>query len=332
MSYRHQPQNAARLVAVGRETIAAEAQALLALEKQIDQAFAQAVEICLRVKQAHGRLIISGVGKSGHIANKIAATLASTGNPAYFVHPAEAAHGDMGMITARDALVLLSKSGESTEFIPILDYAVRHGIESITMTANIASLMAKQSTIVLALPKIGESPITDTNAPTNSTTMMLALGDALAMALLDAQGFTHQDFALLHPGGQLGAQLLSLAQVMRQGNDIPLVDHQASVSKALLEMTKKRLGCVGLTDQAGKLCGIFTDGDLRRCLEQYEHIHTLPIIKVATLKPHTSHQDMRCANAITLMESKQITVLFVTQDDQPIGVVHLHDLLQRKVL
>ncbi len=314
------------VVATGRQTIKAEAEALYALEDGLNESFADAVEV---MDQAKGRLIISGVGKSGHIAGKIAATLSSTGNPAQFVHPAEAAHGDMGMITDQDVMILLSKSGNSAEFAPMLEYAVRNNITIIAMTANPQSLLAQYAQIILQLPALGESPMTDTPAPTNSTTMTLALGDALAVALLQSQGFTRKDFARLHPGGQLGAQLTPVAQVMHKGEELPLLPSSASVHDVVLEISQKRFGCVGVLEN-DQLVGLITDGDLRRNLNGDLFERTAE--QIATSNPISITPTTLCAEAISLMESRKITVLFVLEDSKPIGIVHLHDLLRQKVL
>lgn len=314
------------VLTTGRQTIAAEAEALRLLCLGLDDNFTHAVE---HMASVTGRLIISGVGKSGHIAGKIAATLSSTGNPAQFVHPAEAAHGDMGMITAQDVLLLLSKSGNSTEFASMLEYAVRNDITVIALTANTESLLAQHADIILKLPAIGESPITDTPAPTNSTTMMLALGDALAVALLESQGFSRQDFARLHPGGQLGAQLKPVAEVMHRGAALPLLQGTATIRDVVLEISQKRFGCVGILEQE-RLIGLITDGDLRRHLDS--DLMSQSAGQIATDNPVTIASDMLCAEAITLMEEKKITVLFVLEEDRPVGIIHLHDLLRLKVL
>ncbi|NQY82534.1 MAG: KpsF/GutQ family sugar-phosphate isomerase [Alphaproteobacteria bacterium] len=312
-------------IETGRETISAEADALRQLERSLGVEFADAVELMAGVA---GRLIISGVGKSGHIAGKIAATLASTGNPAHFVPPAEAAHGDMGMITTQDIMLVLSKSGNSAEFVPMLEFAVRHGIALIAVTANPQSVLAQHARVMLQLPAIGEAPMTDTPAPTNSTTMMLALGDALAVALLQHRGFTRADFAELHPGGQLGAQLTPVSQVMHQEDRVPLVVSTAPMRDVVLEITQKRLGCVGVL-KGNRLVGIITDGDLRRHLDGDLLGRTAAMI--ATEDPKTIAPTLLCAEAITMMECNKITVLFVVEEQRPIGIVHLHDLLLLKV-
>ena len=314
------------VIAIGRQTIQAEAEALAMLCAGLDAPFADAVQA---MSEAAGRLIISGVGKSGHIARKIAATLSSTGNPAQFVHPAEAAHGDMGMITPQDVVLLLSKSGNSAEFSPMLEYAVRNNIFMIAMTANPQSVLAQHARIILELPAIGETPITDTPAPTNSTTMMLAMGDALAVALLEYQGFTRKDFAALHPGGQLGAQLKSVGEVMHTGDALPLLHGSASIREVVLEITQKRFGCVGILAQE-RLVGLITDGDLRRHLDG--RLMEMTASQIATDNPITIAPDTLCAEAVTLMEERQITVLFVLDNHTPVGIVHLHDLLRLKVV
>ena len=315
----------AAIIEAGRETVLAEAEALGRLADTLGKDFVAAVEMMTALK---GRLIISGVGKSGHIARKIAATLSSTGNPAYFVHPTEAAHGDLGMITADDILVLLSKSGESGEFVPLIHYVARCRIPLIAVTANQDSSLARAARVVLALPHTGEAPTIDTPAPTNSTTMMLALGDALAVALLTCKGFRRSDLAQLHPGGQLGAQLESIASLMHQGAAVPLIDHQATVREAVIEMTRKRFGCVGVTE-GGRLTGIITDGDLRRHLG--DGLLTAKADDIATRAPKTISPDLLCAEAVQIMEQHAITVLFVIGQDVPVGIVHLHDLLRHKV-
>lgn len=286
-------------------------------------AFEAAVALLL---QAHGRVIVTGMGKSGHIGRKIAATLASTGSPAYFVHPAEASHGDLGMIQSGDAILALSWSGETAELADMITYSRRFGIGLIGMTANADSALAREADVCLTLPK-AEEACPNGLAPTTSTTMQLALGDALAVALLEARGFTAQDFRQFHPGGKLGARLSYVRDVMHKGDAVPLIGAGARMAAAVLVMTEKRLGCVGITDGAGRLAGIITDGDLRRHMRDGGNLHSEPVETVMTPAPLTIEPGAMAAEALALLNQKRKSVLIVVDAARkPVGIVHLHDL------
>ncbi|MCB1843574.1 MAG: KpsF/GutQ family sugar-phosphate isomerase [Halioglobus sp.] len=302
-----------------------EAAAVAALEARIGDAFERACELLLSVK---GRIVVSGMGKSGHIARKIAATLASTGSPAFFVHPGEASHGDMGMITSADAVIALSNSGAAAEIITLLPLLKRLGIPLISMTGNPQSVLAQASDVHLDTGVETEACPLDL-APTSSTTTALVMGDALAIALLEARGFTADDFAFSHPGGTLGRQLLLLVRdVMRSGDGIPRVPLNTRLSQALLEITDKGLGMTTVTDAAGRLAGVFTDGDLRRSLDARIDINETPIDDLMNRHAKTVGADILAAEAMRIMETNEIGALVVLDDNGTIsGVLHLKDLL-----
>ena len=273
-----------------------------------------------------GRVIVTGLGKSGHIGAKIAATLASTGTPASFVHAAEANHGDLGMITPQDALMILSWSGETTELAPILAYAKRFEIPIIAITAGRDSALGRAATSVLTLPRADEA-CPHGLAPTTSTLMQLALGDALAVALLEARGFTASDFYRFHPGGKLGASLTQIGEIMHQGDSLPILPETAFMRQAILEMTRKGFGCVAIVNFDGVLSGIITDGDLRRHME--DGLIDMRADAVMTHNPATVSADMLAAEVLRTMNARKITAsLVVDHDLKPIGIVHLHDLLR----
>jgi arabinose-5-phosphate isomerase len=277
------------------------------------------------IRKARGRVIVSGMGKSGHIGHKIAATLSSTGTPALFVHPAEASHGDLGMITTDDAIIALSWSGETAELKSLIDYSRRFRIPLIAVTAESDSTLAKAADVALILPQAREA-CPHNLAPTTSSLMQLALGDALAIALLESRGFTALDFRDLHPGGRLGALLKFVRDVMHSGNSVPLAKSDTLMSDALVEMTAKGFGCIGIVDDTGKLAGIITDGDLRR--------HMRPdLLKqrtedVMTRHPITVRPDQLASEVLEILNSSKITALFVLDGTKPVGIVHLHDLLR----
>ena len=309
----------------GRDTIQAEARALEILAASLGSEFASAVAILSATK---GRVVVTGMGKSGHVGRKIAATMASTGTPAIYVHPGEASHGDLGMIAQDDTIMALSNSGETAEIRDILFYARRFGIPLIGMAGRPRSTLVDAADVALVVPAVGEACPMGL-APTTSTTCMLALGDALAVALLRKRGFTKSDFAVFHPGGKLGSQLARVEELMHQAPDIPLVPSSASVADAVLEMTNKRLGCVGVTDADGKLNGIVTDGDLRRHMS--EGILSEPVTNIMTTGPRTIGPKSLAADALNEMNNMErgvITVLFVVEDGRPIGAIHLHDCLK----
>lgn len=299
-------------------------QEILGLESLIesfDEKFIKAVDLMLNCK---GRVIISGMGKSGHIANKIAATLASTGTPSFFIHPGEASHGDLGMITAQDVVILLSNSGETKELRDIIFYCKRFSIPMIGIIRRAESELAKSADVAMVLPAIAEA--NKINAPTTSTTMMLALGDALAVALIDAKGFNSENFGTFHPGGKLGAAFIRVSDIMRKGIDIPQVDSKIKMPQVLLEMTSKHLGCTAVVDEKQDLLGIITDGDLRRHITSDFLVHSAD--EIMTKNPLTINQEMLAVEAIALLNKKSITSLFVVEDKKVVGILHIHDCLK----
>ena len=303
--------------------ILAEAEALRVLADTVDGAFSRAVAMLASVG---GRVVVTGMGKSGHVARKIAASLASTGTPALYVHPAEASHGDLGMITPQDAVLALSNSGETTELRDMILYTRRFAIPLLALVGRAPSTLAEAADIVLLLPEVGEACPMGL-APTTSTTCMLALGDALAVALLDRRGFSARDFAVFHPGGKLGSQLLRVEQLMHQGAELPLVAPDATLADAILEMSKKRLGCVGVAAN-GHLVGIVTDGDLRRHMAP--DILTRTAGEIMTRNPRTIGPRALAVEAVAAMNGppRPVTVLFVLDGDRPVGALHLHDCLK----
>ena len=272
-----------------------------------------------------GRVIVSGVGKSGHIARKVAATLASTGTPAYFVHAAEASHGDLGMITRDDAIICLSWSGEARELDGIIGYARRFSIPLIAITAGAGSALAREADIVLLLPR-AEEACPHGLAPTTSSIMQLAMGDALAVALLETRGFTAEDFRDFHPGGKLGASLTRVGDIMHTGERIPLVPARSSMREAIVMISQKGFGCVGIVRADGRLAGIITDGDLRRHIQS--DLLAMRVDEVMTQTPRTITADALAATALTIVNDAAITALMIVEDDRPVGIVHLHDLLR----
>ena len=310
--------------AVGRRVLAAEAEALGQLAATLDGAFSRAVEV---LHDCSGRLVCTGVGKSGHVARKIAATLASTGQPALFVHATEASHGDLGMIGAGDAVLALSKSGETKELADVVAYAKRFGIPLIGITARADSALGSASDVLLLLPDAPEAAA-GVDAPTTSTTLQMALGDALAVALLERRGFTPHDFRVFHPGGKLGSQLRTVADLMHQGDELPLVELSTAMPDALLVMTEKRFGCIGVVEN-GRLAGLITDGDLRRHLDD---LMGHKAGEIMTRGPKTATPDMLAGEALKLMNDSRITVLFVVDDGRPVGILHVHDVLRAGVL
>jgi arabinose-5-phosphate isomerase len=284
--------------------------------------FVAAVE---KIRSAAGRVIVTGMGKSGHVGRKIAATLASTGTPAYFVHPGEASHGDLGVISPDDIIVALSWSGETAELRDLIDYAKRFRVALIAVTANADSTLAKAADIALVLPAAKEAcPLG--LAPTTSTLMQLAVGDALAVTLFESRGFTALQFKDLHPGGRLGASLTFLRDVMHTEPKIPLVPLGSRMSDAIMEMSAKGFGCVGIVGTDGKLLGIITDGDLRRNMR--DDLLTSPVDQVMTKNPKTARPDQLAAEALELLNARKVTALFVVENAMPVGLVHLHDLLR----
>jgi arabinose-5-phosphate isomerase len=297
-----------------------------ALQSDLGVPFAAAADL---IRNARGRLIVTGLGKSGHIARKIAATFASTGTPAFFVHAAEAGHGDLGMITADDVILALSWSGEQPEMKTLITYAKRFRIPVIAMTADRDSALSTAADVALTLPKAREA-CPHNLAPTTSTLMLLALGDALAIALLEGRGFTSIDFSVLHPGGKLGAMLKFTRDLMHAADAVPLKPLGAKMSDALVEMSSKGFGCVGIVDTRGHIVGIVTDGDLRRHMRP--DLMTAIVDDVMTKNPKTIRGDLLASEALEILNSSKITALIVTDAGKPIGIVHLHDILRAGVV
>jgi arabinose-5-phosphate isomerase len=296
-----------------------------ALRSDLGEPFARATDL---IRGAKGRLIVTGLGKSGHIGRKIAATFASTGTPAFFVHAAEAGHGDLGMITTDDVILALSWSGEQPEMKALISYAKRFRIPLIAMTAERDSTLSQAADVALTLPKAREA-CPHNLAPTTSSLMMLALGDALAIALLEGRGFTSVDFSVLHPGGKLGAMLKHISDIMHTGAAVPLKPLGTSMSEALVEMTSKGFGCVGIIDARGAIVGIVTDGDLRRHMGP--DLMTALVDDVMTKNPKTIRGTSLAGEALELLNASKITALIVTEASKPVGIVHMHDLLRAGV-
>jgi len=298
-----------------------------ALQADLGGVFAHAADL---IRGAKGRLIVTGLGKSGHIGRKIAATFASTGTPAFFVHAAEAGHGDLGMITTDDVILALSWSGEQPEMKTLITYAKRFRIALIAMTAERDSTLSKAADVALTLPKAREA-CPHNLAPTTSSLMMLALGDALAIALLEGRGFTPVDFSVLHPGGKLGAMLKYTSDLMHTGEAVPLKPLGTRMSDALVEMTSKGFGCVGIVDARGAIAGIVTDGDLRRHMLRPD-LMTALVDDVMTKNPKTIRGELLASEALEILNSSKITALIVTEANRPVGIVHLHDILRAGVV
>ncbi|MBC8158063.1 MAG: KpsF/GutQ family sugar-phosphate isomerase [Alphaproteobacteria bacterium] len=308
-----------------RRVFRIEAEGLEALGRSVGAQFSAALDL---IEGLSGRMIVSGMGKSGHVARKIASTLASTGVPSFFIHPAEASHGDLGMIVEGDALLALSNSGETAELVDLVDYAKRFNIPIICITSSSDGALAKAAEVVLLLPDREEACPMGL-APTTSTTMMMALGDAISVALLERKGFSAEDFHVLHPGGKLGSRLLKVSDLMHDGDELPLAGADVTMADALIVMTAKSFGCIGIVDEAGALLGIVTDGDLRR--------HMSPDLlgrraaDVMTAGPTTIRPDALVSEAVQIMNSRAITNLFAVRDGVPVGVVHIHDCLRAGV-
>ena len=309
--------------------ISIESSAVSNLKQQLDQTF---VAVCNKLLGCQGKVVVIGMGKSGHIGSKMAATFASTGTPAFFVHPAEASHGDLGMISEHDLVIALSNSGETHEVTALLPVIKRRGIELISITSNDNSSLAKASDLHIKV-QVEQEACPHNLAPTASTTAVLALGDAIAVSLLEARGFTPDDFALSHPGGSLGKRLImQVDDLMHSGDSFPSVKPTISIRNALFEMTDKRMGMTTVTDEQGNLLGIFTDGDLRRAFERDVDIDA-PIGEVMTKGCKTVKSQTLAVDAVNLMEESSITSLIVVDDhDKPLGVIHMHDLLKAGVV
>lgn len=313
-----------------RQVLALESEALTALAASLDERFAQAVSL---LAGASGRVVVSGMGKSGHVARKIAATLASTGTPALFVHPAEASHGDLGMIVAGDAVLALSNSGETPELADLVGHAKRFGLPLVGITGRPSSTLARAADVALVLPEAPEACPMGL-APTTSTTMQLALGDAVAVALLTRRGFTAADFRVFHPGGKLGARLSRVRDLMHGAAELPLAPPDTRMDAAIVAMTARRFGCLGVQGADGRLLGIITDGDLRRGLEAGGGggLLTRSAAEIMTRAPRTVRPDTLAAEALHEMNTRAITTLFVVDDEsRPVGILHIHDLLRAGV-
>jgi arabinose-5-phosphate isomerase len=329
LSPRPTDDHASELIASAVRTLETEAGGISALMAAIHdglgQTFTAAVDL---MRQARGRVIVTGMGKSGHVGSKIAATLASTGTPAFFVHPSEASHGDLGMITADDVIMALSWSGETVELKDLTDYSRRFRIGLIAVTASADSTLAKAADVVLLVPQAREA-CPHNLAPTTSTLMQQALGDALAIALLESRGFTALEFAKLHPGGRLGAMLKFVRDLMHTGEAVPLVPTGTPMSEAVVVISAKGFGCVGITDRAGKLVGIITDGDLRRHMRP--SLLDARVEEVMTRGPKTVRPDQLASEALEILNASKITALMVGEAGKPVGIVHFHDLLRAGV-
>jgi arabinose-5-phosphate isomerase len=318
------------LIARGRRVLATEAEAVAALEHRLGEPFAEACRLILRCE---GRVVVTGMGKSGHVGSKIAATLASTGTPSFFLHPAEAIHGDIGMITTKDVVLALSNSGETDELLTILPVIKRLDVPLIALTGKAGSTLARYATVTLDVSVPAEAcPLN--LAPTASTTATLAMGDALAVAVLEARGFTEEDFARSHPGGSLGRRLLlHVDEVMRTGDELPAVGLDTPLSAGLLEMSRKGLGMTTIVDDARRVIGVFTDGDLRRALDKLVDVHATRMRDVMTANPKMARPRMLAAEAVHLMETYRITALPVVDDAGTlVGALNVHDLLRAGVM
>jgi arabinose-5-phosphate isomerase len=311
----------------GERVLRLEAEAILAVARGLDDSFIRVLDLLAGIE---GRIVVTGMGKSGHVARKIAATLASTGSPALFVHPAEASHGDLGMIARNDAVLALSNSGDTPELADIVAYTRRFRIPLAAITGGSGSALVGAADAALILPRIEEACPMGL-APTTSTTVMLALGDALAVALFERRGFSLTDFKLLHPGGKLGRRLLKVADVMHVGERLPLVASETAMAEAILVMTEKSFGCVGIIDAAGRLIGIVTDGDLRRHMSN--GLLSRRAHEVMTADPKTIRPQALAAEALALMNLSEhpFTALFAVEESRPVGIIHMHDCLRAGV-
>ena len=313
-------------LAAARRVLKTEQDALAALADSLDGPFVDALNL---IEAAHGRVVVTGMGKSGHIGNKIAATLASTGQPAFFVHPGEASHGDLGMVQQDDVVVALSNSGETAELSDIIAYTRRYRIGLIGMTGRAGSTLAQAADVALVIPDSPEA-CSIGMAPTTSTTVMLALGDALAVCLLDRKGFTAQDFRNFHPGGKLGQRLLKVADLMHSGQQLPLIDENAPMSEALLEMTAKSFGVVGVINANGDILGVITDGDLRRHMSR--DLINQRAGDVMTPGGVSVRSTQIASEAVAIMNERKITALFCVEEGKPLGILHIHDCLRAGVV
>lgn len=322
-------QTAADATSSARKTLNLEIRGLTAVLNALDETLGEVFDKAVdQIRSARGRVIVTGMGKSGHIGRKIAATFASTGTPAFFVHPGEASHGDLGMITSDDVVIALSWSGETAELRDMLNHTRRYRVPLIAITSNAKSALGKNADFALVLPKTPEA-CPHGLAPTTSTTMQLAMGDALAIALLEGRSFSASDFRVFHPGGKLGAGLTYVRDLMHQGDEVPLVSLGTPMSEAILAISARSFGCVGVTDESGRLCGIVTDGDLRRHMGP--GLLAQSIDDVMTPDPLAIGPETLASGALELMTSTKITSLFVVESGRPIGIVHVHDTLRHGV-
>jgi arabinose-5-phosphate isomerase len=319
---RREPGSLEQDLEAARRVLRLEADSLNMLTAALDAQFGQALDL---LAGATGRVVVSGMGKSGHVARKIAATLASTGTPAQYVHPGEASHGDLGMITADDAVIALSNSGETEELRDIIAYTRRFDVPLVALVGKAGSALAQAADVAIILPAAPEACPMGL-APTTSTTMLLALGDAIAISLLERKGFSAHDFQVLHPGGTLGRHLLRVADIMHGNEELPLCRPETAMSEAILLMTNRRFGCVGIIDEAGKLQGIVTDGDLRRHMDR--KLLQFNAGEVMTAAPKTIRPSALAQEALRVMSKREITSLFVVEDGRPIGILHIHDCLR----
>ena len=321
----------ARALALAREVLATEASAIAALSARLGAPFVAAVELIL---QCRGRVVVSGIGKSGHVGRKLAATLASTGTPAFFVHPTEASHGDLGMITSDDVVIMLSNSGETDELVMLVPHLKREGARLVALTGNEQSSLAQAADLHLDAAVDAEAcPLG--LAPTASTTAALALGDALALALLDARGFSAEDFARSHPGGALGRRLLTrVADIMRTGVALPVSPATATLADAIVEMSRKGMGMTAIVDADGRIAGIFTDGDLRRCLDRVRDVAAVAVVDVMTRQPRTVGPGQLAVDCVETMEKapKVSQLLVVDAHGRLVGALHLHDLFRARIV
>lgn len=313
-----------REIDIAKRVLSTEIEGLQSMLSIIDDNF---VEVVHSISDIKGRVIVTGVGKSGIIAKKFVATLASTGTPAFFVHPVEAIHGDLGMITQDDVVVLISNSGESTELAQIIEYCKRYGLHTVGICRNPNSSLVKACEKNLVLPSIPEASALP--APTTSTTMTLAICDAISVVLSELKGFTHADFKIFHPGGSIGAQLQKIKDLMHTGEEMPIIKHGATVNEAIVEITKKRFGCVAVVDDSGEMMGMVTDGDLRRHLDS--DFRTISVDHIMSKNPMSFAEDVYAAEVLHMLSINKRTNCFVIKDKKPVGIVHIHDLLAAKV-
>lgn len=312
-------------------TIELEADGLQALHAGLQHELgARALEAVTRILARSGRVIVTGMGKSGHVGRKIAATMASTGTPAYFVHPAEASHGDLGMIGRDDLVLALSWSGEAPELSSIIAYTRRFDVTLVAITSRAESALGSSADVLLLLPSAVEA-CPNGLAPTTSTTMQLALGDALAMCLLEARGFSPQNFRDFHPGGKIGARLKRAKDLMHGQQELPLVRRDASLAQAVVEMTSRRFGVTGVVDSSGRLIGVLTDGDLRRAFQRSLAMEG-PVETSMTMTPCTAAPDALAADLLGVLNDRQITTIFIVEDERPVGILHLHDLIRAGII